>query len=170
VLASMTMGRGPVIALVAAGAICGVVACTAAESTAPPLGTGDHLIVDVDASTLPPQTDTDAAPDPTFAPVDGSSIYGQSYDASYPVLTVCNPPDASTGAEGGAGQEAAAADASGAATDPYPADGAASACQPLPAACESQPDCPCLLQALAAQLACVPSCSVGKSFFSLFCP
>lgn len=128
-------------------------ACTNPELSAP-FGKGDHLIVDVEASTLPPQPDAYVPPDSTFAEVDGSTLYGPGYDASA-LLVVCSPPDGS-----------ASADDAGAGGD------AASACQPLPAACASQPNCECLLglAAIATQLPCTyPHCSVGMGF-NLYCP
>ena len=61
---------------------------------------GDTLIVDVEASAAPPaqSTDADLDPDGIFDRLDSSAIYGQgNYDGSYPVLTICSPPDGSAG-------------------------------------------------------------------------
>jgi hypothetical protein len=144
------MMRGRIAVLLGTAAMGVAGACTNPESSAP-FGKGDHLIVDVEASTLPPQPDVYVAPDSTFAEVDGSSLYGPGYDAS-PVLVVCAPPDGSASADDAGGE-----------------GGAANSCQPFPASCASQPDCICLLGAFAAQLSCVPHCSVGQGF-SLYCP
>ena len=66
------MARGRYIALLVSGALGGA-ACTSA-TTGKPLGAGDHVFVDVEASTLPPQPDADLDPDGTFARVDSSAI------------------------------------------------------------------------------------------------
>ncbi len=147
------MLRGRFVVLLGMGAMCVAAACTNPESSAP-FGKGDHLIVDVEASTLPPQPDVYLPPDSTFAEVEGSSLYGPGYDASA-VLVVCDPPDGSATADDAAGD-----------------GGAVSACQPFPAGCASQPTCECLLglASIATQLPCsYPHCSVG-TVFSLYCP
>jgi hypothetical protein len=158
-------------------------ACSTAVTSAP-LGKGDTLYVDVEASTLPPQpTDDGPSDDSPFARVDGSGIYGTSYDASYPVLTVCEPPDGSTSEKADSGKDASAgsnsegADASAGSGDggkyeagAYVAGDGGPACTPLPAACASQPDCECLLGALASTLPCsYPHCSIDKGF-QIYCP
>ena len=161
------------------GAFCGVAACSSgATSSAPPQGHGDHLIVDVEASTLPQQPN-DAMPDPTFAAVDGSAMYGEG--AGYVVLTVCGPSDGgpSDGAAPSA-DDAAASPGDDAAASPapvdgavaaYSADGASGACVPFPAACESTPDCVCLFAAFKSEIPCpYPSCGVMKHGFSINCP
>ncbi len=133
--------------------MCVAGACTNPESSAP-FGKGDHLIVDVEASDLPPQPDAYVAPDSTFARVDGSSLYGPGYDASAEFV-VCDPPDGSASADDAGGE-----------------GGAASACRPFPAACAGQQPCECLLglASITAQLPCpYPHCSVGNGF-SLYCP
>lgn len=159
------MARGRLIVLLAGLAVCGAVAC-GSQSIAP-LGKGDTVYVDVEASTLPDQPDAYLADSP-FAPVDGSAIYGANYDdASAPVLSVCAPPDGSAGSapDGSASATAASAAPDGAASGP------AAACMAFPAACTSQPDCVCLFKAFAAQIPCpYPSCGVLKDGFDIYCP
>jgi hypothetical protein len=151
------MARGRLIVLLA---VCGAVAC-GSQSTAP-LGKGDTVYVDVEASTLPDQPDAYLADSP-FAPVDGSGIYGANYDdAAAPVLSVCAPPDGSAGS---------ASDGSASGAPDGAASGAAAACTAFPAACMSQPDCVCLFKAFAAQIPCpYPSCGVLKDGFDIYCP
>lgn len=152
------MARGRLVVFLVSGAIGGA-ACSSA-TTSKPLGTGDRVFVDVEASTLPPQPDADLDPDGIFAPVDSSAIYGKRYGDAYAALTVCARAD---------GGQSAADGATGSA---YPADGgAATGCVPFPASCATEPDCACLFRALAAQIPCAyPSCGVAKNGFDVYCP
>jgi hypothetical protein len=172
------MGRGRIVVLLGVAAICGVAACSNETGNAPPLGHGDTVFLDVEASTLPPQPSSDANldPDGIFDKVDGSNIYGERYDA-YAQLTVCSPPDGSDAAasDGGARDAGSAGKGAGepdGAALAYPADGgAASGCVPFPATCASEPDCQCLFAAFKAQIPCpYPSCGVQKHGFSIYCP
>jgi hypothetical protein len=154
------MTRARLVVLLVTGALGSTAACSGGTS-GKPIGTGDLVIVDVEASTLPPQpsSDADLDPDGVFAPVDGSQRYGTTYD-SYAALTVCAPPDG--GASDSDGSEA---DEAGGA--------AATGCVPFPASCAnaSPPDCVCLFGAFAAQIPCTAgSCAVTKSGFSIYCP
>jgi hypothetical protein len=169
--------RGRLVVPLVWGALCGVAACSSgATSSGQPLGHGDHLIVDVEASTLPPQPD--AEPDPIFAAVDGSGMYGTG--SGYVVFTVCGPSDGGPSEDASSPDDGAASSPDdGAAASPddgavaaYAADGAAgAACTPFPAACESTPDCVCLFAAFKAQIPCpYPSCGVMKHGFSVNCP
>jgi hypothetical protein len=165
------MGRGRLVVLLLVGAVVGAAACSSANSS-PPLGHGDTVTVDVEASTLPPQTSSDADQDPDgiFDKVDSSSIYGTaSYDGYAPV-TVCDPPDGSAGPAGSDGGDVMT-DAAAAAV--Y-ADGGAAAtgCAPFPAACAStDPVCQCLIGAFKAQTPCAyPSCAPQKHGFAIYCP
>jgi hypothetical protein len=154
------------------GAAGGFLACSSTSGA--PLGHGDDYVVDVDASTLPPQP-MDAAPDPVFAAVEGSTAY-PGYDAAA-LFIVCEPTDGAAPEGGATEAKDGAAAASGAdkdANDPYvdgsSYGGAGSSCTPIPAACASTPDCVCLLNALASTIPCsAPHCSVGKGF-SIYCP
>jgi hypothetical protein len=155
------MAWGRLIVFLVSGAI-GAAACSSA-TTSKPLGTGDHVFVDVEASTLPPQPDADLDPDGTFARVDGSGIYGRRYGDAYAELTICAPADGGASAVDGAAGSTA-----------HPADGgAATGCVPFPASCRSAtpPDCVCLFGAFASQIPCAyPSCAVDKGGFSIYCP
>jgi hypothetical protein len=165
-------------------------ACSSEPSSTPAHNPGDTLIIDVEASAAPPaqSTDADLDPDGIFDRLDSSAIYGQgNYDGSYPVLTICSPPDGSAGAsasDGGkkgdaaakveANDAAATADAAYAVTG---GDGGYAAgdagCVAFPASCTSQPDCTCLLGAFVSQISCTyPSCEVklDGSGFSVYCP
>ncbi len=90
--------------LLAIGAVCMAAACSTTSSA--PLGKGDTLYVDVEASTLLPKQQPDDASDDSsvFARVDGSDIYGAAYDA-YAALTVCEPPDGSTSEKADSGKK-----------------------------------------------------------------
>jgi hypothetical protein len=161
----MRWGRPVVLVGAAIGAIA---ACSSGSGASAPLGKGDTLVVDVEASTLPQQPDPADDPDSAFARVDGSDIYGSGYDASaYALMTICEPPDGSA--------EASTTKSSDASTGSTTAEGGANAtedagCQPLPAACTSQPDCACILTALATMLPCpYPHCGVDHGFH-LYCP
>ncbi len=158
----------------------GVAACSG-NSSGRPLGMGDDVHTDVDATVLPPQPNQVAPPDSPFARVDGSGAYGAVYDA-YAALTICGSmrsSDASSPVSDSARpadtheSDAAEADDGG-----MPADGASyggddassAACVPLPAACANEPDCPCLFRALAAEIPCsYPHCSVDDGF-KIYCP
>jgi hypothetical protein len=159
--------RGRLVVLLVFGALGGVAACSSGDTSSAPLGHGDHLIVDVEASTLPPQPQN-PTPDPIFAPVDGSSKYGGVYDA-YTAFNVCSPPKAGASMEAGAADDDATAPDDGAAS--YPAEGGSTTgCVPFPASCASQANCVCLLKAFASQIPCIPNCAVTKHGFSINCP
>jgi hypothetical protein len=185
------IASGPAAALLLAGAIASAAAaagslgaCSSGESNAP-LGKGDTLIVDVEASAAPPNqgtgaSDADLDPDGIFDPLDSSSIYGKgSYDAAaYAVLSICLPPDggASTASDGGK----AAKDA-GAAPTATPSNDAGylvgdAGCVAYPSSCVglSKTDaCTCLLGAFSAQVACTyADCAVNldMSGFTMYCP
>jgi hypothetical protein len=155
------MACGRIIAFLVSGAMGGA-ACSSA-TTGKPLGTGDHVFVDVEASTLPPQPDADLDPHGTFARVDSSAIYGTRYGDAYAALTICARPDGGSSAADGA-----------TASPAYSAEGgAATGCVPFPASCASaaEPVCTCLFGAFAAQIPCsYPSCGVTKDGFSIYCP
>jgi hypothetical protein len=177
VLAFEAMAWGRTVATFALGVMSLAAACATLSSA--PLGSGDRVIVDVDATTLPPQPTQNVPPDSPFAPVDGSRGYGPEYDA-YALLTVCSSnlvPDASAEGAGppapSRGSDAEALRDGEAVSDAPSYAGAASAsagCEPLPAACANEPDCECLLRVLAAKIPCpYPHCSVDNGF-KMYCP
>jgi hypothetical protein len=168
-------------------AVGGAAMACSTDPPTPAHNPGDTLIVDVEASALPPQTSTDADldPDGIFDPVDSSSIYGQAnYDGEYPVLSVCAPPDGGTPTASGDGGakadtdagEAAKVDAGTSSPQVYGDGGYASGdagCQAFPPSCAGEADpCVCLLTFFSAQVSCVPSCEVklDGSGFSIYCP
>jgi hypothetical protein len=174
---------GTVALLALAGLGGALAACSTGESNAP-LGNGDTLHVDVDASNLPPQgnpTDADLDPDGIFDPADGSSIFGNgNYDAaSLAVLSVCLPPDASasSGDGGKRGKDASAASGSedGGLAGVDEDGGADAGCVPFPSTCDptKQPSpCNCLLGAFTDVPCTYPSCAVNLAMngYTLYCP
>jgi hypothetical protein len=171
------MAWGRSVATLALGVLFTAAACGTLSGA--PLGNGDRVIGDVDATQLPPQPSENVPPDSPFAPVDGSRSYGSEYDA-YALLTVCSSslvPDASAEGAGPSapsrGSDAEALLDGEAVSDApsYPGDAPASAsCEPLPAACANEPDCECLLRVLAAKIPCpYPHCSVDNGF-KMYCP
>jgi hypothetical protein len=170
-----------VLAPLASGGAGGVLAaCSSGESNAP-LGMGDTVHVDVEASTLPPQqgsSDADLDPDGIFDRLDGSIFGSGNYDAaSHAVLKVCLlPKDAGGPEEGGKSGKDAAATAPAVESDGgiYDPD---AGCVAFPSTCDpgAKPDpCFCLLAAFTpAEVPCTyPSCAVDtdKSGFTLYCP
>jgi hypothetical protein len=161
------MARGRLVAWVVSWGLVAAAACSNETGSNKPLGSGDHLIVDVDSSDLPTQPDN-PTPDDAFAPDDAQTAYNAT-DA-YAVLTICAPPD---GGKGKGGADAAASDAAAAPDDAataYADGGTAAACQPIPAACTATPTCDCLFKALASQIPCAyPHCGVQDGF-NIYCP
>jgi hypothetical protein len=170
------MARGRLIgwllgALLASPA--GAIAACSTNVASSPLGKGDTVIVDPepDAGTPAAQPPDADGPDPAFAPVDGSSIFGTGYgDASgYEFLTICEPVKASA--------EASTSKEPDATTGSYSLDAATDGgCQPLPPECapsdaaDAASPCECLLSALASSIPCpYPSCGVAKGFH-IYCP
>jgi hypothetical protein len=166
------MMRGRLVVSFALAALAGAAACSNSVTSTAPIGHGDHLIVDVEASTYPPQpTGPTDDYDGAFSRVDGSSIYGTRYDA-YAALTVCGPSDGGMSQDDGGASPDDDAMPDDAAAASYPADGASdNGCVPFPAACASTPDCECLFGAFKAQIPCpYPSCGIMKHGFSIYCP
>ena len=133
----------------------GAGACTNGESSAP-LGKGDHLIVDVEASTLPPQPDAYVPPDSTFAEVDGSTALRAR-------IRRVGPARSFAARRTGPRAQTTRGPAGGAAAERLPA---------APGGLRQPADCECLLglAAIATQLPCTyPHCSVGMGF-NLYCP
>jgi hypothetical protein len=135
-----------------------------------PLGVGDDLIVDVDATPAPPDPrdiDEASAADSPFGFLDGP--YGILASDAYAPLGACEQcacPSGSYCLGAGTGLNV-----SSAACGP-PVDGGSAAvgvgCVQLPAGCANEPDCPCILNALAGQLSCYPVC-VEVEGFSVYC-
>ncbi len=134
-------------------------------SSGGPHGSGNVVVVDVDATNQPAQAGYDASADSPYAPVDGS--YGTLDDSAAPfaACTAC-------GCEGGFcfGGGGGYAVPSGACTGGLGASsgGITPGCMPLPAACAATPDCNCLFAALSS-LKCYPACNATNGLI-VYCP
>jgi hypothetical protein len=135
-----------------------------------PLGMGDDLIVDVDATAAPPDpraNEEASAADSPFGLVDGP--YGVLGGDAYAPLAACEQcacPSGSYCVGGGTGVTVSSA------TCAQSADGGGAVgvgCAQLPAACTNEPDCPCVLQALRGQVSCQLVC-VETAGFAVYCP
>lgn len=155
-----------------------VLACSSGTpSSDKPLGMGDHLIVDVEASAAPPTPADDAGGDSPFAPV-GTVSTAAYMDSGSLVLTVCGPPEAGAGGDAAkkdasepAATEGDDASASGDASGGLYGGGSSSSCVAFPSSCASQPDCDCLLGVVSAQLPCsYPHCALVMGSFAMYCP
>jgi hypothetical protein len=123
--------------------------------------------VDVDASSMPSQDDSDALPaDSPFAPLDAD--YGPAGDAAGPFAVcaqcMCGPGTFCFG--GSPSSTLTSCDQTGAA-----AGAGGVGCHPVPSTCDGGSDCVCLLQSLAHELSCYPVCELpaGKSVV-VYCP
>lgn len=189
VLAFEAMAWGRPIVSLALAVLFGAAACSTLSGA--PLGKGDRVFTDVDATTLPPQPSQTLPPDSAFAPVEGSVSYGPAYDASA-VLSICGAeagaskgktdsaaPSAgpksgpASGEDAGGGDDAAPVEDAATTSDvsSYPSGtGSSAACEAMPAACANEPDCECLFRALAAKIPCsYPHCSAVDGF-QIYCP
>jgi hypothetical protein len=148
---------GSIGALVAALAGC--------TDSSGPLGTGSHVTVDVDASSPPVPASDDAGPtDSPFAPLD--SQYGVFPDGYAPLATcgqcAC---EAGTYCYGGSATMTLSV------CDQTASSGLGVGCHIIPAGCANEPDCVCLLQALATPKSCYPVCADnGAGGFTVYCP
>lgn len=148
--------------------ILGVVAATLAGcGTSSPLGSGSHLSVDVDASARPAPPNDDAggaATDSPFASLDGP--YGAVPDG-YGPLAICAQCACmgSTYCYGGSPYSAFST------CDQTAGTTLTIGCHALPPGCAAEPDCVCLLQALATQLSCYAACTDNAmGGFTVYCP
>jgi hypothetical protein len=139
------------------------------SSSGAPTGKDDTLIVDVDATNIPGQTQPDAGDtDSPFGTYYGDAPSG-AYD--YSPTSVCSKCACEAGTYcfgGGTGFTTFSGTCSG-------SSGLAVGCQPLPAACVTAAasgkteECACLFSALKAQVPCTPECTQGKSVM-VYCP
>lgn len=153
---------------VRASVLTGVLAATFVGcGNSAPLGSGSHLAVDVDASSQPAQSSDDASgtsTDSPFAPLDGP--YGP-LPADYAPLKVCAQCAcvAGTYCYGGSPYMTFSA------CDQTASTGLAIGCHKIPPGCASEPDCVCLLKALAPQMSCYPVCTDdARGGFTVYCP
>jgi hypothetical protein len=140
-------------------ATCAALAWACSDSSAPK-NPKDTLIVDVDATTTPPQPmpDLDATDSPYGTVEDGNGAYG------YSPVGVCNKCACEAGTYcfgGGTGYTTFSGTCTG-------ASGLAVGCQPLPAACASAPTCDCIFDSLKSELSCYPQCEQGKAL-TVYC-
>jgi len=148
-----------------AGAIAGVafasVGCT--DDSGKPLGHGNVVVVDVDATMQPAQAGFDGSADSPFAPLDAA--YGQVYDGFAPVdwCSKCTCPSGTFCFGGGRGYPAFSGACASGESSP-----ASVGCVTIPAACAATPTCACLLGAIAG-LTCYPAC-VDQGTPLVFCP
>jgi hypothetical protein len=157
----------PVVAVLAV--LSAIAACTGTSTK--PLGAGDDLIVDVDATPAPPdprEEDASATADSPYGFLDGP--YGAlAYDAVAPLAACeqCACPAGSYCFGGGTGLTVSSSTCS-----PSPDGGGAAlgvGCVQLPAGCANEPDCTCLLESLVGKLSCAPVC-VEVSGLAVYCP
>jgi hypothetical protein len=150
------------------GVLAAAGACT--ESTAPS-GTGDNVIVDVDASAGQGDNgggDDGSVPDDSpFARVD--SAYGPAPDGYAPFdwCTQCGCPGSMFCFGGGSGYTTfngdCHADAGALGSAPL-----AIGCYPFPPACANEPSCECLITAISPDMPCYPVCSITSNI--VYCP
>lgn len=162
------MKRPIASALLVAGALSAVAAACSDDAGAR-AGSGDRVIVDVDATHPPaqPQGGSDASP---ASDAHGDSRYAPPPDgySPYNVCSQCSCPSGSYCFGGGAGYTSSQA-ACGEAAAP-PADGGLQVgCVPIPPQCaNANPICPCLLEALS-NLPCYTVCTDTPRLIA-YCP
>jgi hypothetical protein len=157
-------------ALLLLGALFGVVA--ACSTSQAPLGQGDDIISDIDASDASqPQQQGDDGPydDGYFARADAG--YGPPPDGYAPFnwCTQCGCPADTFCFGGGTGFS----DFSGTchAADAGALDGAAAlaiGCYPYPTACATDPTCDCIIAAVSQYIPCYAVCSITTN--TVYCP
>jgi hypothetical protein len=143
--------------------------CACNYGATKPLGVGDDLTVDVDATGPPPALQFDAAAsDGEFGYVDGP--YGILAADAYDPIAACSECACPAGTycfpTGGTGQSVSSGTCHGGADS---GGQLGVGCVPLPGACTNEPDCSCLLREVAPGLSCVPVC-VDTSTFAVYCP
>ncbi|MDP9000581.1 MAG: hypothetical protein M3O46_10765 [Myxococcota bacterium] len=150
------------------GSLLGVVLATVAGcGTNSSLGNGSNLAVDVDASARSAPSSDDAggaSSDSPFTPLDGP--YGKVPDGYTPLATctqcACK---GATYCYGGSPYTAFSA------CDQTASTMLTVGCHALPPACASEPDCVCLLRALAPELSCYAACTdSAMGSFTVYCP
>lgn len=164
------MGRVSVSALtLLAGFFAVVMACSDSQK---PLGQGDDLITDVDASPGPnPQQGDDAAEGydaSVFAPVEGGYPPAPDGYSPYAICQQCGCPSGTFCFGGGTGYETFNGDCH--ADAGLLAEGGLSiGCFPIPAACEgTDAACDCLIQTVSGYMPCYPDCVDTTNI--VYCP
>jgi hypothetical protein len=142
----------------------------ACNGTTKPIGQGDDLIVDVEASLAPPSPMQDApySEDSPFGQVDAP--YGSYSSGTSAMLAVCAQCACASGTYcfgGGTG----ATPFSGSCGPVAGRSGLEIGCQAMPGACANEPDCPCILAAIDPLLSCIAVCvETPAGGFTAYCP
>jgi hypothetical protein len=159
-LRSPWVSRSVVLLALLVGSLTSVAAACNSDDSNAPLGSGDKVIVDVDATMQPQPPAGGGGADSPFARVD--SGYPGAPDGYNPVgvCKTCACPKTDYCFGGGTGFTTF----SGSCTP----SGFGIGCQPLPAACGADASCDCLLQATAADVPCYPVCV--QITLTLYCP
>jgi hypothetical protein len=161
------MRRARVVALAVLSGF--VVAAFACSDTQPPLGHGNDVVSDVDASAQPPpqQGDDESGADSPFARAD--ALYPPPPDGYAPFAwcTQCGCPSGTFCFGGGSGYEAFSGDCHADAGE-FDGSGLAIGCYPYPSACANEPSCECVIQAVAPLMPCYPVCSITTDI--VYCP
>jgi hypothetical protein len=133
------------------------------DGNSPKVGKGDTVFHDVDATIIPPPPAPEAGgADSPYGPLaDGD--YGAYAFSPTAVCMKCACGAGTYCFGGGTGYTTFSGTCTGASS-------LAVGCQPLPAACASAPTCPCLFQALNAQVGCYPVCEQLAGGLMVYCP
>jgi hypothetical protein len=153
-----SLAAGSFAALLAGEALLG---CS--DSSAP-LGRGNHLVSDVDATAArmqaPPQ---DTAIDSSYSPVGTQYAIPDGY-APAAICQQCACSGATYCFGGATGHTVFSGSCDGGT-----GTGLAIGCQPVPAACANEPDCACLIRELSPTMPCYPVCGQGNGLI-VYCP
>jgi hypothetical protein len=160
----MGLGRLACLAPLPAAVVGAIVLFACGDDSSNPPGHGDHVIVDVDATNQPAQSQFDGGPDSPFAPLGADGGYGAIGDASaYAACAACGCEGGTYCFGGGRGYPVPSG------TCPASAGAPAPGCAPLPAACASTPTCACLIGALSSTVACYAACQTQPGLI-VYCP
>jgi hypothetical protein len=157
------MRREAVPARLAGAIVLFALACTGCtDDSGKPLGHGNVVVVDVDATTQPEQPEFDGSADSPFAPTD--SPYGHPYDGSSTVAWCdqCACPAGTYCFGGGRGYPLFSGTCATGESTPTTVG-----CVTIPAACTATPTCACLLGAVGTS--CYSAC-IDRSTPIVFCP
>jgi hypothetical protein len=129
-----------------------------------PLGKGNHLVYDLDATMAPAQNAyEDSSTDSPYSPVGSEYTIPNGY-APAAICQRCACSGASYCFGGATGHTTFSGDCDGGA-----GAGLEIGCQPLPPACANEPDCVCLIRELSQKMPCYPVCGEGNGFV-VYCP
>jgi len=139
-------------------------AASGCSDSPPPLGRGNHLVFDVDATTAPMRTPLEeASTDSSYSPVGTPYAIPDGY-APAAICQQCACSGATYCFGGSTGHTVFSGSCNGGS-----AGGLEIGCQPLPPACANEPDCVCLIRELAPQMPCYPVCAQGNGLL-VYCP